>query len=330
MRMTDRHLADGSHIAPWNIAGYIFVVAGVVLLVYVGATRALSRYRTWHESKPVQGLTSAQFAAVLADPENARLLRVATPLDPYAVEIDAEKVVVRLAGIDAPAPSGPWTAEADDDRVRSATRERLADAAEAAEHRFIAVGTQGTAVVFIDPAHCPGSISIGGDQEAAIRLADLLTRQSDAAGHGVDFVFGPAEGAQWRWTLAADGELDTDVLGVQVQTVHLAKALEARNAIAARNARNAIGAVNTNAAKDTAEAVKHAEQAEQTAAETTESSKPSPGLLDRLDVPVRGSTAESTPTSARTLLLAGTAPHHDPDAVSAADSAAPANVADLE
>lgn len=334
---THQYIATGSHTEPWNIAGYVFVAAGAGLLVYVGCSHVARRYRTWRENVPEKGLTPAEFAAALADPDGARLLRVAAPLEPYAVELGAENVVVRLAGIDAQAPVAPWTAE-DDDRVRSAVRSRLRDADQADGHPFIAVGTLGSALVFIDPAQCPGSISIDGDQNAATALAELLERQSDEAGHDVRFVVGPADGAQWRWTLAADGELDTGVLGVRVQTAHLATALKA------------LDVMNTAAATDAADEADKADEADNANEATnstsdkpdapakTEADKPpaapkSPAdLLDRLGTlgtPARRGAAPEQTTSAKALLVARADPHADLDAVSAADSVR-AHSADLE
>ncbi|MEZ0110307.1 hypothetical protein ABH920_004322 [Catenulispora sp. EB89] len=344
---THQYIATGSHTEPWNIAGYVLVAAGAGLLVYVGCSHVARRYRTWRENLPEKGLTPAEFAAALADPDGARLLRVAAPLEPYVVELGAENVVVRLAGIDAPAPVAPWTAE-DDDRVRSAVRSRLRDAVQAEGHPFIAVGTLGTALVFIDPAQCPGAISIHGDQNAATALVELLQRQSDQAGHDIRFVFGPADGAQWRWTLAADGELDTDVLGVRVQTAHLATALKALDTMntapetdAADGAENANQANVDKAAKPhkpnkaaTSTSTNPAEPVETEPEQTEQTPAPkSPAdLLDRLGTlgtpPRRGAAPEQT-TSAKALLVARADPHADLDAVSAADSVR-AQSADLE
>ena len=319
---THQYIAAASHTAPWNIAGYVLVAAGAALLVSVGCSHLASRYRTWRENVPDRVLTSAEFAAALADPDGARLLRVAGPLEPYVVELGAENVVVRLAGIDAPTATAPWMADEENDRVRTAVRTRLADADEAGDHPFIAVGTAGSTLVFIDPAQCPGSISIDGNQDTATALAELLQRQSDAAGHEVRFVFGPAEGAQWRWSLAADGELDTGVLGVKVQTVHLAAALGAVDAMNAAAAQEAAAAVNTDAA-DAADAPPRTPAA----------------LLDRLGTqPRRGPAADQTnsaqtnsaqTTSAKALLVARAEAHDDVDAVSAADPVR-AHSADLE
>jgi hypothetical protein len=324
---TYQYIAAASHTEPWNIAGYVFVAAGAGLLVYVGSSHVARRYRTWRENVPDKGLTPAEFAAALADPDGARLLRVAAPLAPYAVELGADTVVVRLAGIDAPAPAAPWTAE-DDDRVRSAVRRRLDEADQAGGHPFIAVGTLGSALVFIDPAQCPGSISIDGDQNAATALAELLERQSDEAGHDVRFVFGPADGAQWRWTLAADGELDTGVLGVRVQTAQLAtalKTLDAMNTAAAAAATNAADAI------DAANVANEPDNAAGTD-KTPATPKPSADLLDRLGTlgkPPRRTTAPEQTTTAKALLVARAEPHADLDAVSAAESVR-AHSADLE
>ena len=336
-----QYIASGSHIAPWNVAGYVFVAAGAGLLVYVGCAHLAGRYRTWRENIPDRVLTSAEFAAALADPDGARLLRVAAPLEPYVVELGAENVVVRLAGIDAPTAAAPWTADEDNDRVRTAVRTRLADADEAGDHPFIAVGTAGSALVFIDPAQCPGSISIDGDQDAATALAELLERQSAAAGHDVRFVFGPAEGAQWRWTLAGNGELDTDVLGVKVQTLHLASALAAVDAMnaAAAEAAAAAAKAEATAKANAANAVNAANTANAAnAANTPDAPTPTSGaLLDRIGTQSRrGTAAEQTSsaqtssaqtssaptnsahtTSAKALLVARAAAHDDLDAVSA-------------
>ncbi|WP_194911210.1 hypothetical protein [Catenulispora rubra] len=330
---THQYIATGSHTEPWNIAGYVFVAAGAGLLVYVGGSHVARRYRTWRENVPEKGLTPAEFAAALADPDGARLLRVAAPLEPYVVELGAENVVARLAGIDAPAPVAPWTVE-DDNRVRSAVRSRLRDAEQADGHPFIAVGTLGSALVFVDPAQSPGSISIDGDQNAATALAELLQRQSDEAGHDVRFVFGPAEGAQWRWTLASDGELDTDVLGVRVQTAHLATALktstDTSNDTSTKPDEPAKAAL-ANTAPAKAEPSK-AEPIKTEPEEPPAAPKSPADLLDRLGTlgtpPRRGAAPEQT-TSAKALLVARADPHADLDAVSAADSVR-AQSADLE
>ncbi|NUR58523.1 MAG: hypothetical protein HOV87_07495 [Catenulispora sp.] len=330
---THQYVAAGAHTEPWNIAGYVFVAAGALLLVYVGCSHLASRYRIWRENKPARVLTSAEFAAALADPDGARLLRVAAPLEPYAVELGADDVVIRLAGIDAPTTTAPWTAEEGDDRVRTAVRTRLAEADEAADHPFIAVGTAGSVVVFIDPAQSPGAISIDGDQDTAKALAELLERRSAAAGHDVRFVFGPAEGAQWRWTLDADGELDTGVLGVKAQTIHLATALEAvdaRNATAAAAAAQQVAAAAEADAAKAATTAKAAITADEPGAPTTTPA----ALLDRLGTqPHVGTAADPTSsaptnsaqtssaqtTSAKALLVARAEAHDDLDAVSAVD-----------
>lgn len=348
---THPFLAAGSHTEPWNIAGYVFVAAGVGLLAYVGVTKVAGRYRDWRDKEPDDQLLAREFGAALADPENTRLLRIAATLDPYVVEIETDMVLIRLAGIDAPAPAGPWTADEADDRVRSAARERLADADAASRHPFIAVGTRGQTLVFIDPTQSPGAISVEGDQSAVTRLVEVLQRQSDALGHAVRFAAGSAEGAQWRWTLSADGELDTGVLGVRVQTAQLPMALASRDAPAAPPAAarpDSSDATETpDAAEATAGTAAHPGSATTASSATAPSTgataptagsqvpasqRPTVNLLDRLETArpnqrrAEATRADAQPSpSSKALLLAQAEPQHDRDAVSAADPAAGPN-----
>ncbi|MBS2539006.1 hypothetical protein KGQ20_40290 [Catenulispora sp. NF23] len=352
---THPFLAAGSHTEPWNIAGYVFVAAGVGLLAYVGVTKAAGRYRDWRDKEPDDQLLAREFGAALADPENTRLLRIAATLDPYVVEIETDTVLIRLAGIDAPAPAGPWTADEADDRVRSAARERLADADAASRHPFIAIGTRGQTLVFIDPTQSPGAISVEGDQDAVTRLVEVLQRQSDALGHAVRFAAGSAQGAQWRWTLSADGELDTGVLGVLVQTAQLPMALASRDAPAAPPAAarpdssdaaqrpDATKAKAGTAARPGSPTAASPAAASSTAAASTAaaptdgsqlpaSQRPTVNLLDRLETarpnqprPDATPAAAQPSPSSKALLVAQAEPQHDRDAVSAADPAAGTN-----
>jgi hypothetical protein len=133
----------------------------------------------------------------LADPETWELVDAAVqwagdgPAWPYAVILSPETVTVRLAGRAVPQPPEPWHAV---DGGWQAACDDLAEA-EVPEHRaraytsgaYVALGSRGAEIVFVDLGLVPGVLTVEGDRRMTADLVSSLMAQIGAAGvHRVD------------------------------------------------------------------------------------------------------------------------------------------------
>lgn len=161
-----------------------------VLVREAGRTAALPG---WPGVGPAPG-RARRLDKALAEPETWELVDAAVqwtgdgPAWPYAVILGPETVTVRLAGHAATrqSPPEPWHAV---DGGWQAARDELAQA-ELPERRaraytsggYVALGSRGTEIVFVDLALAPGVLTVDGDQRAATELVSSLMAQIGAAG----------------------------------------------------------------------------------------------------------------------------------------------------
>jgi hypothetical protein len=165
-----------------------------VLVREAGRTAALPG---WPGVGPAPG-RARRLDKALADPATWELVDAAVqwtgdgPAWPYAVILGPETVTVRLAGHAATQqlPPEPWHAV---DGGWQASRDELAQAG-VPEHRaraytsggYVALGSRGAEIVFVDLALAPGVLTVDGHRRAATELVSSLMAQIDAAGvHGV-------------------------------------------------------------------------------------------------------------------------------------------------
>ena len=107
---THQYLAAGSHTEPWNIAGYVFIAAGVGLLAYVGITKTVNWYRVWLGREPEdETFVPREFASA---PESS------------AVEIDADPAQDKPAAPDATEATDEATTETPAPPTAETTRTR--------------------------------------------------------------------------------------------------------------------------------------------------------------------------------------------------------------